>query len=165
MNIFRLSDDPKECARMHCDKHVIKMILETAQMLSTTFRVLGSEDLADDLNMYKIAHKNHPSSAWVRDNIDNYYWTVSLFSALTREYTQRYDKLHASERLLPYFQKYVPYNITMDKQRITFPQCMPDQYKVEGDPVTAYRNYYKGEKAYFAQWNRGVPAPFWWSTC
>jgi hypothetical protein len=162
MNIFRLHDDPEIAAQMHCDKHVVKMILETAQMLSTAYRVLSSEKLADDVGMYKTAHKNHPSCIWIRNDVWNYYWAVSLLSALCEEYTYRYDKHHASERLLHYFQKHVPYGIEMKAQDMTFPQCMPDKYKIEGDPVSAYRKYYKGEKAYFARWNRGREAPAWW---
>jgi len=162
MNIFRLHDDPYIAAQMHCDKHVVKMILETAQMLSTAYRVLSSEKLADDVGMYKMAHKSHPSCVWIRNDVWNYYWAVSLLSALCEEYTYRYDKHHASERLLHYFQKHVPYGIEMKAQDMTFPQCMPDEYKVEGDPVSAYRKYYKGEKAYFAKWNRGREAPAWW---
>ena len=130
MNIFKLSDDPYECAEMHCDKHVVKMILETAQMLSTAYRVLGSEKLADDEGLYKIAHKNHPSCVWVRNDVWNYYWTVSLLAALCAEYTHRYGKHHVSERLLHYFQKHVPHGIEMKAQNMPFPQCMPDEYKV-----------------------------------
>ena len=127
MNIFRLHDDPYIAAQMHCDKHVVKMILETAQMLSTAYRVLSSEKLADDVGMYKMAHKNHPSCVWIRNDVWNYYWAVSLLSALCEEYTYRYDKHHASERLLHYFQKHVPYGIEMKAQDMTFPQCMPDE--------------------------------------
>tara|TARA_R110000751_G_scaffold197030_1_gene302200 strand:+ start:1469 stop:2104 length:636 start_codon:yes stop_codon:yes gene_type:complete len=162
MNIFRLHDDPYIAAQMHCDKHVVKMILETAQMLSTAYRVLGSEKLADEEGLYKIAHKNHPSCVWIRNDVWNYYWSVSLLSALCAEYTYRYGKHHVSERLLHYFQKHVPNGIEMKAQNMPFPQCMPDEYKVEGDPVSAYRKYYKGEKAYFAKWNRGREAPEWW---
>ena len=79
MNIFRLHDDPKIAAQMHCDKHVVKMILETAQMLSTAYRVLSSEKLADDVGMYKMAHKNHPSTIWTRPSTENYMWLNRLF--------------------------------------------------------------------------------------
>ena len=162
MNIFRLHSYPEIAAQMHCDKHVVKMILETAQMLSTAHRVLGSEKLADDTGMYRTAHKNHPSCVWVRNDVWNYYWTVSLFAALCEEYTYRYGKYHVSERLLPDFQRHVPHGIEMKAQNMPFPQCMPDEYKVDGDPVAAYRKYYKGEKAYFAKWNKGREAPAWW---
>ena len=53
MNIFYLSTNTDECARYHCDKHVVKMILETAQMLSTAHRVLDGDELADEKILYK----------------------------------------------------------------------------------------------------------------
>jgi hypothetical protein len=164
MNIFRLSDDPQECAEMHCDKHVVKMILETAQMLSTAWRMTDSDSkYANEHGMYKIAHKNHPSTVWVRHGTLNYFWTCLLFDCLCEEYTHRYGKHHASERLSQAFYNDVPSETTITKPPLTFPQCMPDQYKVEGNPIAAYRNYYKGEKGYFAKWNRGRAAPDWWS--
>ena len=161
MNIFRLHDDPEIAAQMHCDKHIPKMILETAQMLSTAWR-MSDNDYADKHALYKAAYKNHPSTVWVRHGILNYLWTRRLFKYLCKEYTFRYSKHHASERLLEAFTYDAPYETCLVKKPISFPQCMPDQYKVDGDPVTAYRNYYKGEKAYFAKWNKGTEAPVWW---
>ena len=162
MNIFRLHDDPEIAAHMHCDKHVVKMILETAQMLSTAWRMTENDSkYANEHGMYKSAHKNHPSTVWVRHGILNYVWTNRLFEHLCKEYTHRYGKHHASERLLQAFTNDVPYETTIVKSPLPFPQCMPDQYKVEGDAVTAYRNYYQGEKAYFAQWNKGRDIPEW----
>tara|TARA_R100000306_G_C4347777_1_gene128490 strand:+ start:313 stop:831 length:519 start_codon:yes stop_codon:yes gene_type:complete len=164
MNIFRLHDDPIVAAQMHCDKHIPKMILETAQMLSTAWRTTEEEnEYADEHGLYKAAYKNHPSTVWVRHGILNYFWTRRLFEYLCKEYTYRYGKRHASERLLEAFAYNVPHETTIIKWPLPFPQCMPDQYKVEGNPVQAYRNYYKAEKAYFAKWNRGTPSPEWWS--
>ncbi len=166
MNIFRLHDDPEIAAAMHCDKHVVKMILETAQMLSTAWRMTDSDSkYANEHGMYKSAHKNHPSTVWVRHGALNYFWTKRLFENLCKEYTYRYGKHHASERLLDAFSDGVPsysLKLCVIGTPIPFPQCMPDQYKVDGDAVTAYRNYYKGEKAYFAKWNKGRDIPEWW---
>ena len=163
MNIFRLHDDPEIAAAMHCDKHVVKMILETAQMLSTAWRMTDSDsEYADEHGMYKLAHKNHPSTVWVRHGILNYIWTRRLFGHLCQEYTHRYGKHHASERLHKAFVDDVPYQTSIVKLPMPFPQCMPDEYKIEGNPVQAYRNYYKGEKAYFAKWDKGRPTPEWW---
>ena len=72
MNIFYLDSDPYVAAKMHCDKHVVKMILESAQMLSTAHRVLDGDEYADERGLYKMAHKNHPSTIWVRTSTDNY---------------------------------------------------------------------------------------------
>ena len=166
MNIFRLSDDPKECAEMHCDKHVVKMLLETAQLLSTTIRMLEGDEVADSRGMYKLSHKNHPTSVWVRDNTGNYNWTIALLVYLCSQYRKRYAKCHASERLVPTLFNSIrgPPERMRVEDSTTLPQCMPDKYKVDGDPVTAYRNYYRGEKAHFAKWDRGTPTPVWWST-
>ena len=164
MNIFRLSNDAYECAEMHCDKHVVKMLLETAQMLSTAWRMTDSDsEYADKHGMYRVAHKNHPSTVWVRNNVINYIWTRRLFDGLCKEYTHRYGKHHASERLRTAFYEDTPhFFLPSISSPLPFPQCMPDQYKVEGDPIAAYRGYYKGEKSYFAKWNKGRPSPAWW---
>ena len=73
MNIFVLADSPKESAEMHCDKHVCKMMIEYAQMLSTTHRILDGEEVISE-SLYKVAHKNHPCTIWTRTNKSNYLW-------------------------------------------------------------------------------------------
>ena len=137
MNIFYLSDHPHLCAEFHCDKHVVKMILETAQMLSTAHHELDGENAIEGI--YKATHKNHPSNVWVREN---------------------YGKIHATHRLLDSLNTR-PKNISGMPVPTEPPQCMPDEYKVEGDSIQAYRNYYMGEKSYFAKWNYTTP-PNWW---
>lgn len=169
MNIFYLDRDPATAAAMHCDKHVVKMILETAQMLSTAHRVLDGDDPADEVGLYKRAFENHPCSIWLRDCVTNYMWGYNLFTSLLKEYTRRYKKFHASNRLSNLL-SYEPDNIAKFKWECNMdapmswlgvtepPQCMPDKYKCE-DPVQAYRNYYLGEKMYMAVWTeREVPA-------
>ena len=156
MNIFVLDECYLKCAKYHCDKHVVKMILETGQLLCTAHRTLDGEDAHPDL--YKATHVNHPCAVWVRKSTGNYRWTYYLFLALLQEYTNRYKKHHKTGRFtdvlcLP------PKNIP-DAPQSQFVQCMPDQYK-RIDPVEAYRAYYKGEKAYFAKWAHG-PTPEWW---
>jgi|TARA_R110002020_G_scaffold55040_1_gene152946 hypothetical protein len=162
MNIFMLDNNPFKAARMHCDKHVVKMILESAQMLSTAHRVLDDNDYADANKLYKATHKNHPSNVWVRESHHNYQWLHSLFVSLLLEYEKRYNKTHACDRLVNHLLA-CPNNIDITNYEITpLPQCMPDQYKVEGDAVQAYRNYYQAEKSYFAKWQRGTSEPTWW---
>ena len=87
MNIFYLDKDPKKCAEMHCDKHVVKMILEYAQLLSTAHRVLDGNEWADHVGLYKATHKNHPSAIWARESAGNYFWLNKLFQELCKEYT------------------------------------------------------------------------------
>ena len=159
MNIFYLDRNPRIAAQMMCDKHVVKMILESAQMLSTTHRVLDGDDVANSKGLYKMAHKNHPSTIWVRTNAENYEWLWTHMDALMKEYTYRYDKRHATERLIEPL-KQQPKCITSSGY-IDPPQCMPDQCKKE-DTVTSYRTYYIIEKVKIATWNKKRSAPKWW---
>mgnify|MGYP003328015886 CR=1 FL=1 len=163
MNIFYLDRDPKIAAQMMCDKHVVKMILESAQMLSTAHRVLDGDDRANETGLYKMAHKNHPSTIWVRSSGMNYMWLYEHMRALMDEYTYRYGKHHATERLNgPLFDP--PNNISWKRHKGTSfsdpPQCMPEVCKGE-DTVLAYQNYYIIEKSGFARWTkREIPAWF-----
>ena len=84
MNIFYLNKDPEIAAQMHCDKHVVKMILESAQMLSTAHRILDGDDIANSKGLYKMTHKNHPCNIWVRKNNENYEWLWSLYDNLMK---------------------------------------------------------------------------------
>ena len=158
MNIFYLDRDPVIAAQMMCDKHVVKMILESAQMLSTTHRVLDGDEYADKVGLYKLAHKNHPSTIWVRSSSKHYKWLYDHMIALMEEYTYRYGKHHATERLIeplriePWL---IPNNGFVDP-----PQCMPEILKGE-DTVLAYQTYYILEKSGFAKWSkREIPAWF-----
>ena len=184
MNIFFLHPDPLTAAEMHCDKHCVKMILETAQMLCTAHRALDGDKRADIYNMYKTAHLNHPSTKWVRGSLLQYEWTYHLFKFLCSEYTQRFNKVHLTDTKLREVLKTPPSLMTRmaewssnygnrytqpPQQSITDggeytqpPQCMPDQYKVPDDAVQAYRNYYIGEKAGFAKWAY-CSTPDWFS--
>ena len=148
MNIFYLDSRPDTAAEMHCDKHCVKMILEYAQLLSTAHRVLDGDDAHPDL--YKIAHKNHPSTRWTRSSEDHYVWLYELFRNLSIEFSNRYDKVHLSWKKLGFILDSLPKNIE-DNGWEDPPQCMPDSCKDE-DVVTAYRNYYIQEKKSFAEW-------------
>lgn len=158
MNIFYLDHNPYKAAQYHCDKHVVKMILESAQLLSTAHRVLDGNDYADGFNLYKSTHINHPCSVWVRESYLNYEWLYWLMVNLCSEYTGRYNKIHKSSSLLKALcisPTNLPYGVVTNP-----PQCMPEEYK-NSDTVTAYRNYYIGDKSSFAKWtNRNVPT--WW---
>jgi hypothetical protein len=159
MNIFFLSEDPYEAARMQADKHVVKMILESAQLLSTAHRVLDGDPLPDrrqDL-FYKATHKNHPSAKWVRESVENYNWLVDHFDALLCEYTHRYNKVHACARLLYDIQSPPKALVAWDKTPP--PCCMPDDCKV-GNYIDNYREYYRKHKAHIHKWTNREP-PKW----
>ena len=144
MNIFYLHHSPYLAAKVQYNKHVVKMILESAQMLCTAHHVYGNAE--QKLNVpYKQAHLNHPSTIWTRQCRANYRWLYLHMMALGYEYTKRYDKMHASIVKCAKFLNIPPAHIP-DGDFCEPPQAMPDEYKVEGDSVTAYWNYYEGEK-------------------
>ena len=156
MNIFYLSHDTEECAQMHVDKHVVKMILEYAQLLSTTHRVLNN--VPEDSLFYKQTHVNHPSAVWARQSCENYFWLYDLLVDLCCEYTYRYSKTHKVQSSgLLHALRLAPTNIPACN--FTEPtQAMPDEYKVIGDSIQAYKNYYKGAKCNLFSWkNREIP--------
>ena len=162
MNIFYVYPDPADAAICLPDKLVVKMPLESAQMLSTAPRVLNGDDWCDFNGIYKTAHINHPCSIWARESLQNYTWLYYHFYALCQEYTNRYDRQHLSFTKLNHILCEAPINIP-DIGLTTMPQAMPDEYK-NSDPVKAYRDYVVNEKHY-AQWNK-IPdrQPTWWQS-
>jgi hypothetical protein len=154
MNIFILDLDPFKAAEYHCDKHVIKMILESCQMLSTACRLSGCGDVG-----YKATHINHPSSLWARDTIDNWLWLRNLAEGLNTQYQKRYCKAinHKSYDVI----KTLPLPHISKTGLSTFAQAMPDGYKND-DVVKAYRSYYINEKNSFAKWDKLCNVPEWW---
>ena len=157
MNIYFLDETPEKSAKFLCDKHVPKMLLESAQMLSTA--VQKYTDRIEEL--YKPAYPNHPMTKWVGFNRDCFRWALENAMSISQEYCKRFKKLHKSSKIINniYDNNYI--NDIPDGFFKEPPQCMPDEYK-DKDYVVAYRKYYMGAKAYFAKWERGVPAPDWW---
>jgi hypothetical protein len=141
MNIFYLDKDPVKAAKLQYNKHVVKMILESAQMLCTAHHCI----MGDDADVpYKIAHKNHPSTVWARQSGENYTWLYHHMMALGSEYTKRYGKKHLSITKCEDKLAILPGGI-LETGLTKMPQCMPDEYKDECS-VKAYWNYYIGEK-------------------
>jgi intergrase/recombinase len=155
MNIFILSDDPVVAAKEHVDKHVVKMILESAQLLSTAHRVLDNNP---NPQLYQKTHINHPCSIWVRQSSENYRWLYNLFVELCKEYTFRYHKTHLCETKLGKILAELPKNISYGKMT-PFAQAMPEKYRHK-DAIRAYQQYYMGEKRNFAKWTKR-PRPQW----
>jgi len=150
MNIFFLDFDVKKCAEYHCDKHVVKMILETAQLLCSAHHVTGGTA------PYKLSHKNHPCSIWVRASLSNYLYLCELGLALGEEYTHRYGKKHKSVEVIEWCLSNRP-NIH-DVDFTSPPMAMGDEYKIGNDVIESYRNYYKGAKSEIVSWkNRETP--------
>ena len=161
MNVFYLDEDPKTAAQWQCDRHVVKMILESAQLLSTAHRELDGDDWADEVGLYKRTHKNHPSAVWARSSTSHYRWLHNHFVALCDEYSYRYGKTHLSDTKF----REVLYESPDNCPVLGFtepPQCMPDEYK-EASAVRGYRNYYRLDKSvndWFC-YNRNRCRPWW----
>jgi hypothetical protein len=154
MNIFILDRDPVAAAQMQCNKHVVKMTLETAQLLSSAVIMHGGKA------PYRLTHRNHPCTLWASKNVENFRWLVKHGLALGAEYTLRFGKLHKSEaviREVSSSEHYLPVDSISE-----FAIAMPAQYHKE-DPVAAYRAYYIGEKSTFAKWSIRAK-PFWLSS-
>ena len=147
MNIFHLHKVPKVCAKYHCDKHVVKMILETAQMLSTAYR----KHCGDDDKLYKSAYPKHPMTIWVGASGDNFFWTIKLLDQLLYQYTVRYKKVHSTIKISNLFHGRYKLWHGWKTEFTPPPQCMPDKYKHKSY-ITAYRQYYIGEKKRFAKY-------------
>ena len=162
MNIFVLDKNPITAAQQQCDKHVVKMILESAQMLSTAHRILDGDEPADKFGLYKKSHTNHPCSIWVRESNNNYRWLWIHMMALGEEYTHRYGKTHKSITKLGKLLERFPLNIPrgqMTKFKLAmaqYPECMKE------DPIESYRLYYQTKKDKFnmVRTNRTVPERF-----
>lgn len=177
MNIFYLDKSPEQCATWMVDKHVVKMILETAQLLCTSHRVLDgtlTEIITDkgkrkkvyvlpnslDKTMYTATHVNHPSAVWARETNNNYHWLHQHLIGLLKEYTFRYGKKHKVELSgLHEVLRKSPNNIRMAKMT-TMPSCMDTEYKVSKDPIKNYRNYYRKGKSHLHKWKKRSP-PNW----
>lgn len=154
MNLFFLDRNPVTNAMFHHNKHVCKLTVELAQMLSTAHHIL---DESDEPTLYKATHKNHPTTKWVRSSLAAYQHTYDLFIALCNEYTHRYGKIHASYTKLAHILKNPPENIPTDVEWSDPPLAMPNEYKMN-DAVESYRSYYIHEKVEQSTWkNRSIP--------
>ena len=155
MNIFVVDLDPVVAAQALCDKHVVKMTLETAQILaavSARYGVAGP---------YKPTHAKHPCTLWAGDSHANWQWTVVHGLTLADEYTRRYGKRHASHDVVKW---YLVHGGAPRSGRATpFAQAMPEQYRAD-DAVAAYRAYYRGEKSRIATWREPAAPPSWFTS-
>lgn len=150
MNIFILDLDHIKCARYHVDKHIIKMPLEIAQMMSTTVRLTGLDA------GYAITHQNHPCTKWVRKSLSNWLWVKTLAKCLNEEWQCRYNHSNnhkAFDMILSLPMPNIP-----DIGLTPFAVCMDQSYKIGNDPIESYRNYYRQSKSHLFSWkNREIP--------
>ena len=189
MNTFILDYDPAVAARFHCNKHVVKMILESAQMMCAAhwIHLLESqgktisdfkrikdaqqwafENTPEDLQPpWKMSHVRHPCTIWTAKNVANYSWQLRLCEGLLLEYTRRYGKRHKTELEAKWLRKNLPVNI-LDQSLTNFPVCMKEEYKIFKEPgmidvVASYKNYYIKDKVRFAKWEPRATTPEWFS--
>lgn len=157
MNIFALHESPDIAAKQHCDKHVVKMPLESAQMLCTVHYIMDTGATPP----YKESHPKHPCTLWAAHSLANYLWLVELGLELCDEHAWRYNnmKYHKSREVILWCGNNIP--DTFESESLTpFAMAMPEKYKNPKDPVSSYRAYYNGEKTGFAKW-RKRPVPGW----
>jgi hypothetical protein len=160
MNLFILSLSFQECAEFMFDKHVSKILLEAVQMLCSAIQIIDPDnEIKNKIQLYKISHKNHPVSIWMRSSLDNYIWTLDLVDAMHNEWKYRYDhpsdKMHKSYIVAQYLRKNAPTSDKFpNKGLLPFAQAMPVECKCK-DAVDAYRKYYQTpEKQKIASWKK-----------
>jgi hypothetical protein len=170
MNIFVLDRSPERAARYHCDRHVVKMVLETGQLLSTQIWK-SAESVAQKLHqqgaLYLPTHRKHPCARWAGESLGNFLWLCRLGSALAREYSYRYaGKTHASAAIVETCQllangnpRQVIQSGSTTKRLTPFALAMPEAYKT-ADPVMSYRLFYAKDKIHFCTWT-GRRTPKW----
>ena len=182
MNIFVLDENPVTSAKMMCDKHVVKMIVESAQMLSTAHRMIDGNEYSDktksgrkikrwkhpnpnlENTLYKACHTGHPSTLWVMESAYNYHWLYRHMMALNTEFKMRYGHIldHKTVQLLEGALMYPPKNISLNTIATDPPPAMPDYCKIPGDSVASYKKYYIYEKQRFATWKSPSTVPAWY---
>lgn len=178
MNIFVLDLDPEKCAQYHCDKHLVKMITESNQILGSiaytargvyrkvditpvfiekTFKGFPRQENGKP-HPYGIGYRNHPCTQWAAKSLGNYRWLCILNAEMSKEYTRRYGRKHAGEEITRWYATNHP---ELPMLGVTpFAQAMPDDCK-NPNAVVAYRQYYKKHKARIAKWAHS-PTPSWW---
>ena len=163
MNIFALDGNPIVAAKMYCDKHVPKMVVELLQQLGSSVRRHGATDdmmtLTSKGTPLKGGSHNHPATRWCGETRDNFLWACFHAAALAEEYTKRFGKTHACAEGIEHL--YRMHTLIPEGLMTPFAQCMPDEFKVDGDSITAYRKYYHSKK--FAKWDKGRDSPHWWN--
>lgn len=179
MNIFALHPNPRKAARWHVDQHVVKMLLETCQLLYTAHWVLFYPDLLQHKSVTKLSqaqkelevpeymwsaptayrpcHTQHPCASWTRASSENYLWLATLGLELVREYRFRFKKTHSCEEHIEWLADNLPLSIPMGP-RSPFAMAMDVEYRVSKNPIVSYRNYYrKGKQSLIRYTGRHVP--------
>ena len=161
MNRFIIEASPTACAKSLCDSHVVKMVLEEGQMLSTVHRVVDGKEITGKTKsgrnqkqwvlpdkredtLYKACHVNHPCTIWARETTANYKWAASFFEEVAKEYTWRYSRQHMTHSKLNRLIKNPPNNIDPSLELTPFPLAMGAAPHCidKANPIQSYRDYY-----------------------
>ena len=173
MNIFILDENPIYAAKMYCDKHVPKMVVELLQQLgSAVIRHGATPDmmpLTKKGTPLRGGYHSHPATRWVGESRTNFIWACCHAAMLCDEYTKRFGKVHFCEEGIEHL--YTMHEIIPEGKLTPYALCMPDEHRPDGvakhatgqEAVDAYRDYYHTKT--FAQWNKGRDAPEWWAGC
>ena len=148
MQIFVLDRNPKKAAKMLCDKHVVKMIVESAQILTTIHHLYDSKQKH---LVYKKTHEKHPCVIWAGNSKENYLWLLEHLSELIKEYEYRYGKFHKTTEIKKILE--TPPKGLLSVGLTDFAQAIPEEYK-QKNAIKAYREFYKKEKMHFAKWTK-----------
>ncbi len=181
--MFILDESPRLAAEYHCNKHVVKMVLEQSQLLCSahwySLMIEHGKKMSDFKGMrkakdwltqnsspekippYSFTHVNHPCTVWTYASLGNYQWGVTFLRCLLDEYTLRYKKSHKCENAWRWLDNNTPTHLNSSMLLTPFPQAMPEDCKVVGDAVQAYRNYYSKHKRRFAKWEPHSKTPYW----
>jgi hypothetical protein len=154
VNIFVLDYDPIKAAQFQCDTHVVKMSLESAQILCSAFE--------SGVAPYKKTHFNHPCSIWARRSKENYKWLIKHAIGLCEEYTFRYGKIHKSKEVILWCQRNMHKLKFEEKKKTRFILCFENEFKI-GNAVESYRQYYRVSKRQIAKWNKTRSTPSWFN--
>lgn len=152
MNLFVLDKDIDKSIKYLCDKHIVKMTVETAQMLCTPYK-----DIIE--TPYKITHYNHPCNKWARTSKKNYEYLIDYGRRIVKEFEFRYKKNHKSSRVIEWCANNMHLLKFDSEQQTEFARAMPDEFKNLKFTVSAYRQYYKTKS--FAKYNKGRSKPLW----
>lgn len=162
MNIFFLDPDPKVAAEYSCDSHVRKMILESAQIMSTVHWIADcsvAEALYGRSEIYAPTHPRHPSVLWAARSLSNWRWLQQHCFALSDERLWRFP--HYKHHKSTIVARDMPEPSILDLGLTAFVVGFKSELEYPFDAIRAYQLYYKREKRHLAAWTRrGAPA--WW---
>ena len=169
MNLFFLDPDPKKCAIYHCDKHVVKQIVEDFQMLGSAVIRHGAKTnempLTQKGTPLKGGYHNHPCTRWVGENRSNFEWTCFHALALAEEYTMRYNKKHSCQSGIEHLCRMIGMLPKGDQTEFAVAiaanqNCRHHPAFESSSVVDKYRLYYICDKVQFAKWTKR-PVPEW----